>query len=838
MIMRLQTAVKSMREDIRRDREQKNIFDFDNRSNNYNISSPLENIDDSESEDNQADEDEQQENIITDLKNRTRFKRPTTYINPQDLPSPANDEVQAFTSITSHGGGLRLSDFLSLLHHLRIMTLFISSKRIKHWIGDSDYNQERNTLQYDEDVLQAKRLKQLLTIEGRKSSEGKQTSGLFPNIDSILSFFELAFNRSGGNQNQSQSSLLAKTMLFSRRGQDGKRARRTFTGQSSSAIATPAKGVDKIYDRTCDEMQSICKGLEDHIEEVRLMMKKKIKEMDDNKQQIKPTFGSVLKINLKSIGNDPLQLEIPLELVQFIPKDWDMISSTKDSQRFWTPKIKVAIPRLSELNIRREARCRHFAARVQILFAHYSTLWLRASAVFAELDSIRSLAHASRAICGCRPRLVSKIPMEQMNKLIKKELENEQFESEQKLVGGAVFEAKELRHPCFQSGISRNVYISALNEGLIKREQKRKETTRKFALNTSNAKDTEEKSVLQYTSPDTFIPNDVQLGGLHPPVLILTGPNMGGKSVFLKMTALCCLLAQCGCFVPAQSCAFTPCDRIFVRAGAGDRILLGQSTLFVEMLETATTLHYATSMSLVILDELGRGTATHDGHAIASAVLQDLTHRVACRTLVATHHHALAVEMARNGGIQLGHMLCKTKQTNESQNDITLKSNLNQQVAQRPIDVVFLYRCISGVCPRSFGMNVARLAGLPLSVVDRANNLSQQMESADELNYFTQTKNQNDKSQNRVVSYRQNLQHSFLSQFAGSSSNSAVALSIYSRMKNLGRKIKILQEMGKLQTKKDNEQEQFREVELIVCTTELKELVLQAKELQSGVLEE
>lgn len=149
---------------------------------------------------------------------------------------------------------------------------------------------------------------------------------------------------------------------------------------------------------------------------------------------------------------------------------------------------------------------------------------------------------------------------------------------------------------------------------------------------------------------DGFIPNDVRLGGKKhilmgdeytPRTLLLTGPNMGGKSTLLRQTCLIVILAQLGCRVPADSCRMTPVDRIFTRVGASDRILSGQSTFFVELAETSIILRSASEDSLCILDELGRGTATFDGTAIAHSVVEYLVSKTRCRTLFATHYHLL-----------------------------------------------------------------------------------------------------------------------------------------------------------------------------------------------------
>jgi DNA mismatch repair protein MutS len=206
-----------------------------------------------------------------------------------------------------------------------------------------------------------------------------------------------------------------------------------------------------------------------------------------------------------------------------------------------------------------------------------------------------------------------------------------------------------------------------------------------------------------------FVPNDVELGGTHADLVVLTGPNMAGKSTYLRQAALIVLLAQCGSFVPASRARIAMADRIFSRVGAQDDIAAGQSTFMVEMLETATILNNATERSLVILDEVGRGTSTYDGLAIARAVIEYLHHRPGGtpRTLFATHYHELTALAA------------------------TLPRIANRSVAVREEggEVVFLHRIVDGGADRSYGVHVAALAGLPRAVVSRARELLAELEA-------------------------------------------------------------------------------------------------------------
>ncbi|KAG2172300.1 hypothetical protein INT43_004842 [Umbelopsis isabellina] len=210
-----------------------------------------------------------------------------------------------------------------------------------------------------------------------------------------------------------------------------------------------------------------------------------------------------------------------------------------------------------------------------------------------------------------------------------------------------------------------------------------------------------------------FIPNDTYLGGDRPNMIVLTGPNMGGKSTLLRQTCVAIIMAQLGCYVPASRCKLTPFDRIYTRIGANDNILAGQSTFMVELSETSKILHEATPHSMVILDELGRGTSTFDGYAIAYAVLHYLATHVGCLGLFSTHYQTLCQEFERAPEVVNMHM---AYHVDENQHDIT-----------------FLYKLTEGACQKSFGMNVAAMAGIPKSIVDQADAAATQFEQSHRL---------------------------------------------------------------------------------------------------------
>lgn len=197
----------------------------------------------------------------------------------------------------------------------------------------------------------------------------------------------------------------------------------------------------------------------------------------------------------------------------------------------------------------------------------------------------------------------------------------------------------------------------------------------------------------------------------------------------LRQTCLIAILAQVGCYVPAEKCSLTPVDRIFTRLGATDRILLGQSTFFVELAETAAALRGATRRSLVCTDELGRGTSTFDGTAIASATVQHLVERNRCLALFATHYHSLLNDWKNDPNVRLGHMECIVEGSDSNDVERELENNDASNEEDNDKNITFLYTLGEGACPESFGINVARLAALPEEVLSKAKSVSSKFEA-------------------------------------------------------------------------------------------------------------
>lgn len=226
--------------------------------------------------------------------------------------------------------------------------------------------------------------------------------------------------------------------------------------------------------------------------------------------------------------------------------------------------------------------------------------------------------------------------------------------------------------------------------------------------------------VLDVLEPEgTFVPNDALCGasgqagrsddiGAPPSLLLITGPNMAGKSTYIRQVALLTLMAQVGSFIPARRATIGVADRIFARVGASDDLARGRSTFMVEMTETARILNMATPQSLVILDEIGRGTSTYDGLSLAWAVVEHLHDKIGCRTFFATHYHELTELAVRLEGV----------------------ANLNVAAKEWQDEVVFLHRIVAGAADKSYGIHVARLAGVPREVNARAEEILGQLEGS------------------------------------------------------------------------------------------------------------
>jgi len=372
-----------------------------------------------------------------------------------------------------------------------------------------------------------------------------------------------------------------------------------------------------------------------------------------------------------------------LETLEVIERETKFPSvSNSDKKTFKGPSLVASLDPGGDGDDASEAIRQDDEACTKLLerFLDHSGTWTAAAAACATLDAVSALANFARdgGINNpmCRPSFVTRAEGED-----------------------ATFEAKDLWHPCAVTASS--------SEGV----------------------------------GEAVVPNDVALGNAgkdlrDPPAMLLTGPNMGGKSTLLRATCVAVVLAQMGAPVPAHSCVLSPADAVFARlGGAGDRIHAGESTFLVECAEASVILRSATRDSIVALDELGRGTSTFDGYAVAHASFEHLALDTRCRMMFATHYHAMSRDFGASPFVQLKHMAAHV--ADDVADDVTREAT----EADRPI--TFLYKLRRGACPKSYGMRVAALAGVPRAVVEEAEKAAASMEKklsnafGDESDAFT-----------------------------------------------------------------------------------------------------
>jgi DNA mismatch repair protein MSH6 len=416
--------------------------------------------------------------------------------------------------------------------------------------------------------------------------------GLFPEMDNILNFFDRAFDHQVAR---------AKGQII------------------------PKAGVNVPYEKASKA-----------IDELKV-------EMNEYLRQQCRKFGSAIKyVNQVKL---PFQLEFPEAVAKRADAEYELQSSRKGFQRFYTPFIRQQIEKLKKLEERKENALHESMRLVFARFDKHFNVFSQAIGCLALLDCLLSFAQFART-------LQQKIGADQVCR--------PEFVDGQE---GPVLELKDARHPTL---------ISLC---------------------------------------DNFVQNDLTL---DRQMLLLTGPNMGGKSTLMRQTGLIVLLAQLGSLVPASLCRLSPVDRVFTRLGASDRILQGESTFYVELSEAATVLNHATESSLVLLDELGRGTGTWDGCSVAAAVARHLTDRVRCRCIFSTHYHQLVTRLQSEQKVLCRHMDC------------VVDCDQDDELAVPTL--VFKYQLADGACPDSHGFHAAQMASIPQHVVKRALQYAKQAE--------------------------------------------------------------------------------------------------------------
>jgi DNA mismatch repair protein MutS len=293
-----------------------------------------------------------------------------------------------------------------------------------------------------------------------------------------------------------------------------------------------------------------------------------------------------------------------------------------------------------------------------------------------------------------------------------KEYETQALSAEEKAIELEQQLFDQLRHQCAQyisrlqalaGTIAQCDCITAMAYLAKRRNYIRPKITKENILTIHEGK----HPVLSETLGPEFVPNDAELGDGTGEIILITGPNMSGKSTYIRQVALLVLMAQAGSFIPAKDAEIGLVDRIFTRVGASDELVRGQSTFMVEMTETANIINNATDRSLVILDEVGRGTSTYDGLSLAWAITEHIANKIKCRTLFATHYHELT---------ELADLFANIK-------------NCNVAVREWMDEVVFLHKIIPGGTDKSYGIHVAKLAGVPKSILERSKEILEELES-------------------------------------------------------------------------------------------------------------
>jgi len=395
------------------------------------------------------------------------------------------------------------------------------------------------------------------------------------------------------------------------------------------------------------------RGMDEEYDAVDDKLKRKLAESEMYIKQLRRDFADM---NIKYVhkGQEKYQIEIAQKTLQKkgIPMGFDLISSTKNVKRFWTKESKKLCKDITEAEAHKDELSKNLSRNLFGRFSEYYRDFAGAVQVIAELDCLLSLASVSQNHLACqRPEFVS---MDDTG-------------------GHAMLELRQAYHPC--------LYETDMTNEMTKQQTQ-------------------------------FVPNDTVIGCEENPArfVLVSGPNMGGKSTLLRQTCCAVILAQLGCWVPADRCRLTPCDRIFTRVGANDKIMQGQSTFLVELTETAVILKNATKRSLVILDELGRGTSTFDGTAIAYSVIQYLSREIDSMTLFSTHYHMLMDEFASDPLISQYHMECRVDESEKDDHDAAVQ---------------FLYKFAPGVSSKSYGHSVAKAAGLPNHVIQRAKTMTE-----------------------------------------------------------------------------------------------------------------
>ncbi len=397
----------------------------------------------------------------------------------------------------------------------------------------------------------------------------------------------------------------------------------------------------------------IATGVDRDLDELRELSRnsKQVLAQIEQRERGRTGIGS-LKVKFNSIFG--YYIEVSKPNLHLVPQDYERKQTLVSAERFTTPELKEYEAKILDAQEKIVEIERRLFTELRTAIASEAKRIRQTALALAEVDVLASLANIAALRNYCRPHLIDSVNTASTEKASNTD------QGDLEIVEG--------RHP------------------VIEQQE-------------------------MAGGSERFVPNDLYLNSSTHTILLLTGPNMGGKSTYLRQTALIVILAQMGSFVPARSARLSVVDRVFTRIGASDNLARGRSTFMVEMTETAAILHTATARSLILLDEVGRGTSTYDGLAIAWAAIEYLHARVRAKTLFATHYFELT---------ELAEQLAGVK-------------NYHVSVKESGGGIVFLRKVEPGAADRSYGIEVAKLAGLPNEVITRAREVLAEHESVGRL---------------------------------------------------------------------------------------------------------
>jgi len=396
----------------------------------------------------------------------------------------------------------------------------------------------------------------------------------------------------------------------------------------------------------------IAPGVDHELDELRDLSRNSKQVLAQVEQRERQRTGiSSLKVKFNSIFG--YYIEISKPNLHLVPADYERKQTLVGAERFTTPELKEYEAKILDAQEKIVDIERRLFTELRTAIAGEAKRIRQTALALAEVDVLTSLAHIAALRNYCRPTFIGSP-------------DHESAKSDVRNNSVGDLEIIEGRHP------------------VIEQQE-------------------------MAGGSERFVPNDLYLNSSTHNILLLTGPNMGGKSTYLRQAALIVIMAQMGSFVPARSARLGVVDRVFTRIGASDNLARGRSTFMVEMTETAAILHTATSRSLILLDEVGRGTSTYDGLAIAWAAIEYLHARVRAKTLFASHYFELTELAEQLNGVK----------------------NYHVSVKETGGGIVFLRKVEAGAADRSYGIEVAKLAGLPIEVITRAREVLAQHESAE-----------------------------------------------------------------------------------------------------------